>query len=478
MIRLATLLGTLLGTLLAAASALFAQGGPATGSHLEATGALRRRAQWGASIAPPEENGGAVVRRVEPGSPAAGAGLRAGDRIVALDNTVVVRADDFWPAYRAVRGGDTVRARVLRPRVGSTSAETLALRFVIDSVPHERIPGTTVQYGAIRSDRGYLLRTVVTRPEHAGPVRLPAVLFVPWLSCDPVEKPDPGDDGFAHLIRDVAMESGMVLMRVEKPGVGDSEGPDCRQGGLEDERAAPRAALRVLRARPDVDTTRIFLLGGSIGGALAPVLASESPRGIAGVISAGGFSRTWYEHMLDIERRRLTLAGRSPTEVNTAMRGFARFYAEYLLDRRTPAEVLAAHPELRPLWYDEPTHQYGRPAAYFHAVQQLDVEGAWAALAERGIPALVVWGEYDWIMGRVEAERAAEIVNARRPGLARLVVVPKTDHGLMAFATVADAFADERPRYDGGAGRAVIAWLRQRIGAGARAAAVPPSETR
>ncbi len=454
-------LATLLGLTLA--PELLAQGAPAD--------TLRRRADWHARIAPPSGDSGAGVRRVDPGSPAERAGLRAGDRLVALNGKSVTNADAFSPVFQKLRGGDSVRARVVRAGSVAGSADTLEIRFVLDSVPHERIPGTVTTYGAIRSDRGYLLRSVVSRPERSAGVKLPGVLFVPWLSCDPVEKPDPGNDGFAHMLRAVAAGSGMVVMRVEKPGLGDSEGPDCRVGGLDDELAAPRAGLQALRSMPEVDPNRIFLLGGSIGGALAPILAAEQPEGIAGVIAVGGYTLTWYEHMLDIERRRLTLSGSKPAEVNATMRGFAQLYTDYLIGRRTPGEVLAARPALRPLWYDEPGHQYGRPAAYYHAVQQLDVEGAWAAVAEHGIPALVVRGDYDWIMGPAEAERAVEIVNARRPRLAHLVVLPKTDHGLMAYESLAAAFGDGKPRNDGGAGRAVTTWLREHAGGTGRAAA-------
>ena len=331
---------------------------------------LRRRAQWNVSLTPADTGGGAIVRRVTAGSPAARARLAVGDRLVTLNGTALLGADEFSAAFGRVRGGDSVWARVVR----AGARDTLLVRFTVDSVPHERIPGTSVVYGAVRSDRGYLVRTVVTRPEQGGGRRLPAVLFIPWLSCDPVEKPEPGNDGFAHMLRDVATHSGLLLMRVEKPGVGDSDGPDCRQAGLDDDLDAYRAALRALRAMPDVDTAKVFLLGGSIGGALAPILAAAAPDVVAGVIAVNGFSRTWYEHMLDIERRRLTLAGQSAADVNAAMRGFTRFYTGYLLDGRTPAQVLTANPELRPLWYDEPAHQYGRPAAYYHAVQRLDVE--------------------------------------------------------------------------------------------------------
>jgi pimeloyl-ACP methyl ester carboxylesterase len=418
---------------------------------------LRRRAHWGAAITAPADSLGAVVRSVVAGSPAARAGLRAGDRIVRLNGVLVTSQYAYWPAVRAVRGGDSVRLEVARP-----DQPTATLRFVVDSLPHERIAGADVAYGSVVSDRGHRLRTILTRPAGSGARRVPGVLFVQWLSCASVESPLPTTDGFQRMLLAVAARAGAALLRVEKPGVGDSGGPDCTRGTLDDEVAGYRAALRALRATPGVDTTRLFVMGGSLGGGLAPILAAESPAGVRGVISVGGFAKTWYEHMLEIERRRLALTGRTPGEVNDAMRGFAVFYTEYLLGRRTPAEVLAAHPELRPLWYDEPTHQYGRPAAYYHQAQALNVEGAWAALAERGVPALVVWGEYDWIMSRDDQELAVGIVNRRRPGLATLAVLPRTGHGLTVFDSLAESFADEREVYDGQPDRMIVSWLREK----------------
>jgi len=416
---------------------------------------LRRRAYWGAAIAAPADTLGAVVRSVVAGSPAARAGLRAGDRVVRLNGVLVASQDAYWPAVRAVRGGDSVRLKVAR-----RAQPAATLRFVVDSLPHERIAGSEVVYGSVVSDRGHRLRTILTRPAGRGTRRVPGVLFVQWLSCASVESPLPTTDGFQRMLLAVAARAGVALLRVEKPGVGDSGGPDCTRGTLDDEVAGYRAALRALRATPGVDTTHLFVMGGSLGGGLAPILAAESPAGVRGVISVGGFTKTWYEHMLEIERRRLALTGRTPGEVNDAMRGFAVFYTEYLIGRRTPADVLAARPELRPLWYDEPAHQYGRPAAYYHQVQALNVERAWAALAERGVPALVVWGEYDWIMSRDDQELAVSIVNQRRPGLATLAVLPRTGHGLTVFDSLAESFADEREAYDGQPDRVVVNWLR------------------
>ena len=92
----------------------------------------------------------------------------------------------------------------------------------------------------------------------------------------------------------------------------------------------------------------------------------------------------------------------------------------------------------------------------------LDVESAWATLADRGIPALVIWGEYDWIMSRGEADRAVAIVNAKKPGSATLVVLPKTDHGLMTYASIQAAFADQSPVWDGAPARVILDWLKAR----------------
>jgi len=59
----------------------------------------------------------------------------------------------------------------------------------------------------------------------------------------------------------------------------------------------------------------------------------------------------------------------------------------YLNGGQTPGQVIAQRPDLKPLWYDQPDHQYGRPARYYQQVQALDVAGAWA---EVKVPVLLL----------------------------------------------------------------------------------------
>jgi len=405
---------------------------------------LRRRADWGFRLV--ASGAAAEVRGVRPGSAADRAGLRDGDRVRSV-NGFALDAATLARARRLFRGGDRVKLEVERGGAKRTVGLTLP------SLPEERIAGCDVRYSSVVTPAGYRVRTVFTRPSGVrGP--LPTIVFIPWLSCDAVEGAMPGD-GWMQLLHALAAYSGWAVYRVEKPGVGDSEGPDCSVNDLAADLAAFRAALADVRGLNGVDTNRVVLFGGSIGGALAPVLAAEHP--VAGLIVAGGFSRTWFEHMLEIERARMTLEGTAPAEIHDAMRGYADFYAMYLNDGLTPAQVLARRPDLAPLWHDAPDGQYGRPAAYYQQVQALNVERAWSAL---DAPTLVLHGEYDWIMSRAEAEHVERLVNAGGRARATLEVLPRMDHNLEVYATPLDAYRGEGGRFDDALTARVIEWLR------------------
>ena len=409
---------------------------------------LARRADTGAAIAPPSSGKPATVVRFRPDSALERAGLRVGDAVVAIDGRAYSDGDAWGARLRRLRDGDRLRLTVRRAEGEVEVAATLpAMRA-------ERIAGVEVRAGEARSDRGYRVRTFTSRPAGVAG-RLPVVVFIPWLSCGPVENPLDVNDGWSKMLRDVMREARVQLVRIEKPGVGDSEGPDCSMNDLEEDMAAFRAGIRAALADPGADARRLYLLGGSVGGALVPLLAAEFE--VHGLIVTGGFTQTWHEHMLDLERRRLTLSGKAPAEVNAAMRAFGGFYDRVLNRGETPAQALAAHPQWKAFWYDAPAHQYGRPMRYYQQLQALDVEDAWARAA---VPTLIVWGEYDWIMGRAESDRAAAIVRARDPRLLTYEVRPGMNHHFDRFADAAAAFREEGGTYDAGAARVISDWLK------------------
>src|SRR4029453_5827414 len=170
-----------------------------------------------------------------------------------------------------------------------------ALVAVADLPLHaaETHPGLDTEYGELLPGDGARLRTIVTRPKNSTG-RLPAVLFVQWLSCDSIELAPNAKDGWSVMLRRLITESGMLWQRTEKSGVGASKGTPCAQLDYETEWAHHRAALRQLQARPDVDPRRIVVYGASMGSNYAPLVAAG--QDVPGGVGWGGGGKNWFRH--------------------------------------------------------------------------------------------------------------------------------------------------------------------------------------
>lgn len=414
-------------------------------------GELRRQVFLGVALRPPNANrAGVEVRRVLDAGVAAQTGLRQGDRILRVNGTLLDSPVAFQRALISLRAGDTARFEIVR------DTQLLSFTATLQPLPREQLKGVETIYDSALTDLGFRVRTIITRPQNA-PGKLPVVFLVGWLSCDSIEYPSgAGDDGFARLLHDVAMQSGHVLVRMDKPGIGDSEGPGCSETDFLTELAAYRAAFRTLNRYNYIDPERVFILGLSNGGGFAPLV----PQGekVRGYVVAGGWAKTWFEHMLELERRRLKLSDKKPGEVTDAMKGYAEFYTDYLRRKMTPREILKSKSHLAPLWYGDPEHQYGRPASFFHQLEDLNLSASWEKVET---PVLVMHGEYDWIMSRDDHQLIAEIVNGRQAGRATFVELPKTDHLFMTFENMTKAFAGEGGSYNKSVTERVLTFLRE-----------------
>jgi pimeloyl-ACP methyl ester carboxylesterase len=289
--------------------------------------------------------------------------------------------------------------------------------------PRERFEHADVQYDWVSNSRGDRLRTFVTRPK-GKTAAVPAIFFVGWLSCDSVASPGGETDGFAALMHRLIDQSGFATVRTDKPGVGESQGTRCDRADFRGELEGYQAAFDTMKKYAFIDPERVFVVGLSNGGGVGPLVARQHP--VKGFVALGSWGRTWYEHMLDLERKRLADEGRSPGEIDEAMKVYAEFYVEYLVRRKTPGEILRQRPEWKNRWSDSPDGQYGRPAAFYQQLQEANLGRAWESVRA---PVLVIRGSGDDIMSRADSETIATIVNRVRPGQARYLEIPGMSHG-------------------------------------------------
>jgi pimeloyl-ACP methyl ester carboxylesterase len=286
----------------------------------------------------------------------------------------------------------------------------------------EQFRNAEITYDWVTNSQGQKIRTFVTRPKSASG-KVPAIFFVGWLSCDSVEYPDGETDGFGAIFWRLIEQSGFATMRVDKPGVGESQG-NCAKTDFQNELDSYRAAFDSISKYPFINQNAVFVVGLSNGGGTAPLTVGQ--HRVRGYIAASSWGRTWYEHMLENERVRLTMNKKSSAaEINDSMREFSDFYSLYLIHDQSPGEIIAQHSEWKALWYDAPDGQYGRPAAFYQQLQNLNLGKVWQ---EVDAPVLVLHGTADTIMSPSDSRAIADIVNRAHPGHATYADMHSADH--------------------------------------------------
>lgn len=325
--------------------------------------------------------------------------------------------------------------------------------------PRENYSNADVIYDSVVTPHGERLRTIITKPRDAK-AKLPVIFVAGWLSCDTVEAPENTMDESGLLFRQLAQLPGFCLFRVDKQGVGDSEG-SCAENDFNSELAGYRAAFAAMKNYDFIDSARVYVLGMSNGGGFAPLVAQTSAQeGQArGFIVVGGWVKTWFEHMLEIERRRYALSGKKPAEVTQQMKGASTLYHEWLIKKRKVADIVQENTALADLWPEgkDRSHLYGRPLAFYEQLQDLNLAAAWAKVK---VPTLVLHGQYDWIMSRDDHELITQYVNTNTPGKARFVEVPDMGHTLQSYTNWGDAFAGKSSGLNQNGGKLITDWLK------------------
>src|SRR5687767_11543569 len=82
--------------------------------------------------------------------------------------------------------------------------------------------GLETEYGQVQTSDGFRLRTILTRPA-GSTARSPAIFLAQWVSCGSLDVPADRPS----MIRYLAENAGMVFVRVDRSGTGDSEGTAC-----------------------------------------------------------------------------------------------------------------------------------------------------------------------------------------------------------------------------------------------------------
>ncbi len=416
------------------------------------TGQLSRRGIWEARLsAPTKIDPGAIIQSIDPGSPLERAGFRAGDRLLRINGNPILD-DGTWDDLRAgLKGGIPTHLE------GLGNQGLIGAEVVFKTRPKEQHPGLDTYYEEVTSSFGITHRTIITRPKIEG--QQPAIIVLDGLSCSSIELYPGRTDNWAQTLTDLVEKSGMVVIRVEKAGVGDSQG-QCSQADFYTDMAGYEAAISSLKHKPYVDPQRIVVYGSSMGSALAPYMANKHQ--LAGIISDGTFFKTWFEHMLEIERRIRQFEGDSESlithKINTY---YIPLYYGMLIEKKTFKEVVNQYPALAQYNYHEDAHMYGRPMAYYHQLQDFDLAGEWEKLQ---VPARILRGTNDWIMSAEDNYMIMEVLarNGHKDHL--LHEFEGLDHWNTVYQDAKDSYMGKEGQWDESMVNLIIRWARGMAG--------------
>ncbi|PYS47528.1 MAG: hypothetical protein DMF68_15770 [Acidobacteria bacterium] len=388
--------------------------------------------------------GGIVVLDLVEGGSAKDAGIQPNDIITDIGNHHISDGNDFVNQVKSLRAGDVASLHVVRGQ------ESLTKQLVVKPRPYESSPDADTLYNAVSVD-GALRRVIVTVPKTQG--KHPAILYITGIGCFSQDILDLGTTETKLLYG--LTRAGFVTMRVEKSGIGDSQGKPCTSPAvdMQTEIRGYLAGLNALKQYPFVDPNNVFIIGVSIGGVEAPLVAQRIP--VKGLVVVNTVAKSFLEYLVDTRRRQLTLSHTQYDELERRLRINEQCNHRLLIEKETPDEVLKNSPACK--------EDMDYPASYTYMQQ-------WAALnmAEEwkkiDAPVLIIYGTSDYIATQADHPYLADIINSFHPTRATLKAIPGMDHYMTRAATMEESMKRTtalRGEFEPAVLETIKGWLQQ-----------------
>ena len=316
------------------------------------------------------------------------------------------------------------------------NGKSLTLKGKAKGRPKETDDNAEVIYDYTPYRNGQL-RTVINKPFKTG--KMPAMLFVPGYTCSPIEGLD--DSHPYKRVIDAFVDAGYVTLRIEKPGLGDSYGTQtCEECDLNGEIEGFEKGLLKLKSLPYVDTTQIIIFGHSMGGVVAPVLASKHK--VQGVIVYGTTAKQWFEYQLEMNRLQTILAKPDPMELEAYCKQQTDIAHDFYVKRKSLKEIAAnsQYAELlKTTWeWDGANGIYSRNGDYWRQIDEQQLIDKWKNIKA---DVLVLYGDADFqAFSRQDHEQIVYTVNYYQPGRATFVAFKDTEHNFAKLGNMQTAF--------------------------------------
>ncbi|MEZ0327891.1 MAG: alpha/beta fold hydrolase [Fimbriimonas sp.] len=370
---------------------------------------------------------GVKLTAVTPGTTAAEAGLKPDDIVVSIDGVPTPDPQSVGKAASQWKTGSKTKIEFIRG--GSTQQAEATVR----SRPADKGDNYETIYDEVKS-KGNRIRIFVTKPTTPG--KHPALFFIQGIGYVSNEQPLSGQSSYAKICK-AFNDKGYVTVRVEKPGLGDSDGGPFDKVDWYTELDAFRQALIKTKTYDFVDPNKVVIFGHSMGGCQGPILASEIP--IKGLAVYGTVIRTWHEYMVDMMRSQAALGGQDASALDEVARNTVAALHLIFNEGLSVADAKAKNPK----WaaaidalVPDGEHFSGIGMNFWRGCFAENYAKYWEKLDTN---VLSIYGAADFVAEQIDHPMIAEVVNKKHPGRAKFITIPNSDHGFRNVASLKES---------------------------------------
>ena len=349
--------------------------------------------------------------------------LRPADIIVSINGNNVKTMQDLKQQVSLSSGGDKGKFKIIR------KGKVKEITGIYPAFPYEKSETHDIIYDNFEFDDGQI-RVIIDKPKKQG--KLPAFFFIQGYTCSSID--NVGDKHpYIQLVKGLC-DKGYVVMRVEKPGIGDCNNiSKCTDIDFKTETEAFLKGLQKLKSYDFVDTSKVFIWGHSLGGIVAPIIANQEK--VKGVIVYGTTLKPWREYLVEMFRVQNPLLGVDYVENENNMLDYHKIIHSLFIDKNRPS-VIAKDTALSTIFkelmfYDGEERIWGRNYKAFVQIDDYNLTEYWS---KTDANVLVFWADADIeAFSRYDHETIVDVVNHYHPGKGKFIHIKNTTH---AFAKV------------------------------------------
>lgn len=384
-----------------------------------------------------------LLSEILPGGSAEKSGWRKGDLLTTLNGIQVGTTADVIAELANHQSGSSITYRLLREK------KPVAGKLKLIGWPGERYPDLDVEYTAHRTVNG-VQRAILTRPRNKGSGRLPLVAFIGGIGCYSLDSPLDTARSETQLLNGLSRK-GFACARLEKPGMGDAarSSTGCGEVSFMNEMTGYAEMIQQLKQRPDIDSTDVTIIGHSMGGLFAPLIAQRTP--VQRIIAYGTIGSNFMEYLAKTRRTIAEANGWDAERTDAFIKDYCECAVWYFADKLSTARTV----EKKPACAEYVGIFDLRSRAYNDELYALNIPTAWKGLKAR---TLLLWGEADYISARHDHEILRDMIQQANPGSVTFKEIPDADHGMNQADDFKAAVAGSGP-YQTGVGRVIADWL-------------------